>query len=89
MKILAYYVLHIRSNTTKTHILLYIYFKATSSESITPHDITITVRNTITFLGLSLDFLPSDVTPWALQAAYTNTSLSFNINTNIIQLLRQ
>ena len=86
-KILARRVIHIRSNTADTHTPLCTYFTATGSNSITPRDITHTIRNAVTFLGPSLGFLPSDVTARCLRAAGANALLCSNVDTDIIRLL--
>ena len=86
-KILAHRVLHIRSHTADTHIPLCKYFTATSSKCIVPHDITKSLCAAVTFLGLSLGFLPSDVTAQCLRAAGSNALLCSNIDPDIIRLL--
>lgn len=86
-KLLARRIIHIRSHTADTHTPLCKYFTAAGSKCIKPRDITLTIRNAVTFLGPSLGFLPADVTARCLRAAGANALLCANVDTDIIRLL--
>ena len=57
-------------------------------ENITPTNITLALRQAVTFLSpASLGFLPSDVSARCLRAAGANALLCANVDTDVIRLL--
>jgi len=57
------------------------------SSRITASDITRTIRQAVTLLGVDLGFLPSDVSARSLRAAGANALLLSNVDPNIIRLI--
>jgi len=58
-----------------------------SARRVTASDITRTIRQAVTLLGVDLGFTPSDVSARSLRAAGANALLLSNVDPNIIRLI--
>ena len=82
-------VCHLRSNNAPaTTPLSRVYVaNGTRTQSVTPALITRVLRDTVTYLGTDLGFLPAEVSARSLRAAGAMALLVAKVDTNIIQIL--
>jgi hypothetical protein len=88
VRAIARRVLHLRMhNAPPSTPLAHVYDEQNSIVPIKPKHITDAIRLSVTYLGPSLGFLPSDVTARCLRAAGANALLCGGVDTDVIRLL--